>query len=145
LNIPHPYPDGAAENWIKSHQSEFRNKSSITFAITRKSAAGIIGSIGISDINEEHSRAEMGYWIGKEYWNQGFASEAARAVLNFAFTDLELDRIVAHHFLRNPGSGRVLEKIGMKKEGILRSHIKKWGKFEDIVFNGMLRSDWENL
>ena len=97
--------------------------------------------IGLSDIEQQHSRAEMGYWIAIKFWNRGFATEAARAVLDYSFSDLDLQRIFAHHFKRNPASGKVLEKIGMQKEGVLRSHIKKWGKFEDLVVYGILRSD----
>ena len=141
LNIPHPYPDGAAEEWIKSHESGYRKKTSIHFVITLKSTAEIIGVIGLSDIEQQHSRAEMGYWIAIKFWNRGFATEAARAVLDYFFSGLDLQRIFAHHFKRNPASGKVLEKIGMQKEGVLRSHIKKWGKFEDLVVYGILRSD----
>ena len=140
LSIPHPYPDGAAEEWIKSHESDFRNIKAIRFAIVQKLTSELIGVIGLIDINETHSRAEMGYWIAKEYWNQGFATEAAQTVLDYAFTDLNLQRVYAHHFKRNPASGKVLIKIGMEKEGILRSHVQKWGKFEDIVVYGILRS-----
>jgi len=144
LNIPHPYPDGKAEEWIKSHEADYRKKTGIHFAITLESTAELIGAIGLMDIEQAHFRAEMGYWITKEFWNQGFATEAARAVVNYAFKDLNLERLFAQHFERNPASGKVLKKIGMKKEGILRSHIKKWGKYEDIVVYGILRSDTSN-
>jgi RimJ/RimL family protein N-acetyltransferase len=140
LSIPHPYPDRAAEEWIKSHKSDFRKKKAIHFAIVQKLTSELIGAIGLSDIEESHSRAEMGYWIAKEYWNQGFATEAARAVLDYAFADLNLQRVYAHHFKRNSASGKVLKKIGMQEEGILRSHIQKWGKFEDIVIYGIVSS-----
>jgi RimJ/RimL family protein N-acetyltransferase len=54
---------------------------------------------------------------------------------------LGLNRVVAHYLARNPASGRVLEKIGMKREGVLRQHIKKWGTFEDLVAFGVLRDE----
>ena len=140
LSIPHPYPDGAAEEWIKSHESDFRDKKAIHFAIVKKSTSELIGIIGLIDIDATHSRAEMGYWIAKEHWNKGFATEAAQAVLDYAFAELHLQRVYAHHFKRNSASGKVLIKIGMEKEGILKSHVQKWGKFEDVVLYGILRS-----
>jgi [ribosomal protein S5]-alanine N-acetyltransferase len=63
--------------------------------------------------------------------------------LKFGFDSLSLYRIHAHYFLRNPASGRVMQKIGMAREGHLRQHIKKWGQYEDIVIYGILKSDYE--
>ena len=85
----------------------------------------------------------MGYWISKKFWNRGFASEAAKAILEYGFTTLGMNRIHAHHFTRNKASGRILLKIGMKHEGKLRQHVKKWDKFEDIEMYGILRSEFE--
>jgi ribosomal-protein-alanine N-acetyltransferase len=84
----------------------------------------------------------MGFWIGVDWWGQGYASEAARAAVRFAFKELNLNRVYAHYMTRNPASGRVLEKIGMKREGLLRQRVRKWGVFEDVVILAMLRDDW---
>ena len=78
----------------------------------------------------------MGYWIGKPYWNQGFGTEAALAILRYAFEQLGLNRVYAAHFRRNPASGRIMQKIGMTYEGRLRQHVKKWGDFEDMEYYG---------
>ena len=86
----------------------------------------------------EFNQAELGYWIGKPYWNKCYASEAAKAILRFGFKELNLHRIHAHHLSRNPASGKVLQKIGMQHEGCLRHHIRKWGKFEDMEMYGIL-------
>jgi RimJ/RimL family protein N-acetyltransferase len=83
----------------------------------------------------------MGYWIGKPYWNKGFTTEAAQAIINYGFDILELNRIHAHHFSRNVSSGKVLLKIGMQHEGRFRQHVKKWDKFEDIELYGILKSN----
>ena len=75
---------------------------------------------------------------GKPFWNQGYCTEAARAVLAHAFEELGLHRVFAHCFSRNPSSGRVLEKIGMVHEGRLKEHILKWGKFESLDQYGIV-------
>ncbi|MCI0867423.1 MAG: GNAT family N-acetyltransferase, partial [Chloroflexi bacterium] len=71
--------------------------------------------------------------------------EAAEAVVAYAFQVLELNRIWAAHFTRNPASGRVLQKIGMTGEGCLKQSIKKWGAYEDIEYYGLLWTDYEAL
>ena len=85
----------------------------------------------------------MGYWVGKQYWNQGFCTEAASALLAYGFEELDLNRICATHLVRNPASGRVMEKLGMRKEGVLRDHFSKWDKYEDVVYFGILKREWE--
>ncbi|KAA3598107.1 MAG: N-acetyltransferase [Calditrichaeota bacterium] len=142
LLIPHPYADGEAEKWISTHKSSFEAKESVTFAIVSKESNLLIGGIGLT-LSLNHERAEMGYWLGKEFWNQGFTSEAGKALLDYGFSEFKLNRIDAHHFHNNPSSGKVLQKIGMKYEGRQAQYIKKWGKFLDILMYGILRVDWE--
>ena len=84
LNVPHPYEDGMAERWISNHRDWFERGQQAVFAITLRSDGTLIGAIGLL-INGEDQRAELGYWIGKPYWNQGYCTEAARAVLGFGF------------------------------------------------------------
>ncbi len=140
LNLPHPYEDGVAEKWINTHQENFDNGKGMPFAIVIHEKNELIGSISLT-VNPQHEKAELGYWIAKPYWNCGYCTEAARAVLAYGFDILKLNRICAHHFGRNPASGRVMQKIGMHHEGSLRQDIKKWEKFEDIEIYGILRND----
>jgi len=112
LAIPHPYPDGAAEAWIASHAAQFEQGTAVHFAIERSSDGAVIGAIGLG-LEREHARAELGYWVGKPYWGQGYCTEAAQAVVHYGFVSLDLNRIYAHHFTTNPASGRVLQKIGI--------------------------------
>jgi RimJ/RimL family protein N-acetyltransferase len=142
LLIPHPYPQGAAEEWIGTHAEAYAKGESVTFAITRREDGALLGAIGLG-IDSEHERAEMGYWIGKPYWNGGFCTEAAAAVLEYAFNALNLNRVFAHHFSSNPSSGRVMEKIGMRYEGECAQHFRKWGEFQDIRLYGILKSDYD--
>ena len=93
----------------------------------------------------EHDHAELGYWIGVPYWGAGYATEGARAVMQFGFETLSLNRIFASHFSRNPASGRVLQKIGMRYEGTLRRHLKKWDEYIDLECYGVLRSEFQSF
>jgi ribosomal-protein-alanine N-acetyltransferase len=140
-NIPHPYEDGLAEAWIGSHQERFDKREETVFAITLEESDELIGAIGLV-LKLDQEIAELGYWIGKPYWGRGYCTEAARAVLHFAFTKLRLNRVHAHHFSHNPASGRVMQKVGMRHEGSLRQHVKKWGEFFDVEAYGILRSEF---
>ena len=106
-------------------------------------ASTLIGAVGLR-LELDDRRAELGYWIGKPYWNQGYCTEAARAAIQFGFEQLELNRIFANHFVRNPASGRVMQKLGMVYEGRLRQHVKKWDAFEDLELYGILKDDCQS-
>jgi ribosomal-protein-alanine N-acetyltransferase len=139
--IPHPYEDGMAEGWIGTHRQAFEEDKEAVFAITLREGGSLIGRIGLT-IDRSHERAELGYWIGKPYWGNGYCTEAARAVVQFGFEDLELNRIYATHFARNPASGRVMAKTGMTREGCRRQHFQKWGVLEDLITYAILRSEF---
>jgi hypothetical protein len=124
LLVPHPYEEGFAERWIAERQVEFQKNSALTFAIVLTESS------------------ELGYWVGLPYWNHGYCSEAAAAVVNYGFEVLRLNRIWAAHFSRNRASGRVLQKVGMTHEGCLHEHISKWGQYLDVEQYGILRSEW---
>jgi RimJ/RimL family protein N-acetyltransferase len=79
-----------------------------------------MGTISLSAISNEHQKAEIGYWLGTPYLHQGYCTEAAATVLKYGFEVLGLNRIYSTHMTRNPRSGKVMQKIGMKHEGHLR-------------------------
>ncbi|MDH4110973.1 MAG: GNAT family N-acetyltransferase [Gammaproteobacteria bacterium] len=141
LNVPHPYEDGMAEDWIAMHVPGFELGVLLPLAITLRGTAELAGAISLK-IDPESNRAELGYWLGEPYWGRGYCSEAALAVLRYGFDELKLNRIHASHFARNPASGRVLQKIGMQHEGIARAHVRKWDGYEDLVLYGLLRDEW---
>jgi RimJ/RimL family protein N-acetyltransferase len=140
LRIPHPYREQDAMDFIASARSDFDLGLTVRFAITLRESGQFCGGIGLR-VNREHRRAELGYWLGVPYWGQGYATEAAQAVVRYGFETLGLARIYASHFSENRASGRVLEKIGMRHEGCLRGHIRKWDEFKGLEFYGMLRSE----
>jgi len=144
ISIPHPYSEEQAREWIAAHIGPSDTKKEVVFAVTLKSDGQLIGTVGLRDIDLEHSQTEMGFWMAVELWGQGYATESSAAALRFGFEGLNLNRIYAHHMVRNPASGRGLEKIGMKQEGVLRQRVRKWGVFEDVVVLAILRRDWIN-
>lgn len=90
-----------------------------------------------------HQRAELAYWLVMPYWNAGHMTEAARALVEYGFDKLHLNRIEAGHYRTNPASGRVMQKIGMQYEGTHRQHTLRFGQFEDRLVCGLLASDWK--
>ena len=140
-NIPHPYEDGVAETWISSHAEQFEQRTGVVFAVTLKETGELVGAISLFSIRAAFERAEMGYWIGVPYWNKGYCSEAAKALIGYGFNELGLNRVFAEHMTRNPGSGRVMQKAGMTYEGTLRQHVKKWDRYEDLKVYGILRTE----
>lgn len=138
--IPQP---NMAEQWIKVRQERVDRGESVEFAVIHTKRRVLIGIIHLSIQYKQDESMELGYWIGKPYWNQGYCTEAARAVLKYGFEILGLHRIFARHFARNPASGRILEKIGMIHEGTLREAFKKWSRFEDMEVYGILKSDYD--
>lgn len=141
MNIPYPYPDDGAKTWIKSlTASESQHYS---FLIILKETGEIIGSIGIHP-HERFSRAEIGYWLGINYWNKGYMSEACRRIIDFGFETLGLERIQAGYFTDNIASLRVMEKAGMRYECTLRSYVQKNDTDRDIAYCAIIREDWQS-
>jgi RimJ/RimL family protein N-acetyltransferase len=138
--IPHPYPVEEAHAWVTARAQMWHDGAAANWAIVHQDH-GLIGGVGLV-LEFEHERAELGYWIGVPFWGQGFASEAAAAVLQCGFTRLSLARIYAVHQGSNPASGKVLRKLGMTLEGRSRSHVVKWDRREDLVLYGILAAEW---
>lgn len=143
--IPHPYKDPMALEYIRDCNTGWEEGNGISFAITLRNGKKLVGSISLKDINKEHRRAEMGYWVGVPWWGNGYATEAAREVIDFGFRDLNLNKISAGHFHTNPASGRIMQKTGMKKEGVKREHILHFGKYRDLTWYSILRKEWEKI
>ena len=141
LNIPHPYEEGMAEQWIATHQERYEKGELVNFAIILRVDQALIGAIELQ-LTQQHASAELAYWIGKPFWNRGYCTEAAQAVVRYGFDVLGLNRLHATYLKRNPASGRVMQKLGMSYEGCLREHRKKWGVFEDVGLYGLLSRDY---
>ncbi len=95
------------------------------------------------EIDHANLIAELGYGIAREQWRKGLMTEAARAVIDYGFTTFGLAKIFARADPRNIASVRVLEKLGMTREGLLRKHLIRRGERVDRVYYGLLREEWE--
>jgi ribosomal-protein-alanine N-acetyltransferase len=135
MAIPHPYPKGGAAAWIA------RTQPGRDFAIELRESGEVVGAITIT-AQKEHGRASLGYWCAVAHWGRGYATEAVRAVIDYGFRDLGLNRVWAQCYGDNPASRRVLEKVGMTYEGCLRQHSFRLGRFADGLQFGILRSEW---
>jgi [ribosomal protein S5]-alanine N-acetyltransferase len=137
LCIPYPYEDGIAESWIATHQRCFYEGHGVVFAICLTS--GVL--IGAASLSRQglFNRAELGYWVGVDYWNQGYCTEAAQAIVEYGIQALGYHKISARHFAQNYASGRVLEKIGMVREGMLADDVMKDGKYLTVQLYGLVR------
>ncbi|MEZ4822097.1 MAG: GNAT family protein [Ignavibacteria bacterium] len=124
LHVPFPYSPKDAEEFIEKCRY---NKVDHLFAIENDGVH--IGGIGIH-IKGEH-KAEIGYWLGEEYWRKGYLTIALNKVIDYAFKDLNLKRIYAGTFEDNIASERLLLKCGFEYEGTLRKSLKK----DDVYFN----------
>lgn len=139
LNVPHPYVDGLAEQWIASHEMQFYSEKSVTFAVTLAEGGELVGAIGLRT-QPQHQRAELGYWVGVPYWNKGSCTEAAVAVIRYGFDDLSLHKITSRHMVGNHASERVMVKAGMRKEGELTDEIYKDGAFRTLGVYGLVKA-----
>ncbi|CAH0121935.1 MULTISPECIES: GNAT family N-acetyltransferase [unclassified Paenibacillus] len=137
LSLPYPYPLECALSWIADHEQNFELDRMYEFAITDKNSGQLYGAIGISNHKKDYN-GEMGYWIGEEHWGNGYATEAAKAIIEFVFKEKNYHRVYARHFKSNPASGNVMKKCGMTYEGTLKEHVCKEGSFEDMVLYGII-------
>ena len=140
LTMPYPYPESAAIEFVE-FLTQNDDPYNCVFAIELKGDA-LIGLCGIHGVEKYH-HAELGYWIGKPHWNNGYASEAVHRLVQFGFEVLNLNRIYARHWVKNPASRRVMEKAGMVYEGTMRQHYLRFGEYHDVGTCGILRSEWQ--
>ncbi len=104
-----------------------------------------IGGIDLIMRSEKSLRAELGYCLSNRYKGRGLVTEAACAVLTFAFEDVGLHKICAKHDVENPASGRIMQKLGMRQEGYMKLDAQRLdGTYSDMVLYGILRDEWLN-
>ena len=123
-------------------EEELKTGASYNFAIERTDQPGAIGCIGPRLVTHP-LQADIGYWLGVPYWNQGYMTEAIRLICHFSFKYLDVVRVYATVFVGNEGSRRALEKNGFSLDGTLRNHVIKRGEWRDEWFLSLLRSEWE--
>lgn len=113
--VPHPFTQEHYRDAMRAYAQERQNGASYRFAVTRAMDGALIGSCAVDRV--AGGVWDFGYWYGRQYWGQGYATEAGRPVLRFAFDDLGAEMLVAHWHFDNPASGHVLEKLGFAAAG----------------------------
>lgn len=144
LSLPYPYHAKDAISWINMAYEGFEDGSSFKFVIDLQPNTGFIGCIGL-EVEQRFNRAELGYWVAEPYWNQGYASEAVRAVLKFGFENVGLNKVYATHYLKNPASGKVMTKNGMIKEGKLKEHVRKGDQYLTVIQYRLTQKEYDSL
>jgi Acetyltransferases, including N-acetylases of ribosomal proteins len=128
---------GLLKSWLSSYDSPDRYH----WAIVLKENNMLIGSISIMGVSELDDSGEIGYCMGKNWWGQGLMTEAAKAVIAFAFGQAGFHRLEAYHSVNNPASGRVMQKAGMVREGLSRQKYKCASGYQDCVLYAILQQD----
>ena len=101
----------------------------------------VIGNCFLHNVSFEHKRAEIAFNIGRKYWGMGYATEAAQAIIQFGFEGWQLNRIEGTCMVENRASARVMEKVGMTCEGVLRKYVYVKGQFHDMKLYSILEEE----
>ena len=141
IGVPHPYTMEFARMWISSHSAAWTGRRALHWAALRVGEARIVGYAGLSEIDIERRQAEMRFWVGCGVERKNVAVEWSTAIVDFALTGLNLNRIYALQLNRHPLAARVLAAIGMRREGLVRKRIYKEGLVEDFVCWSVERND----
>ena len=127
--------------YLRCMKRQYRTGQPSSYGIVLKETGRLVGTIGFMWYHEENRSTEVGYSLARWLWNRGLMTEALQAVITMAFEELHVHRIEAMHDAANPASGRVMEKCGMKKEGLLRHRVFNKGRFVDVELYAILAED----
>lgn len=130
LLIPRPYTLKDANEWILKNLARYKKKNKTDFVFAIEIDGEVGGAVGIHNIIEGH-KAELGYWLARKYWGNGIMTQAAKLAMEYAFEKFNLKRVYAFSFSWNKASMRVMQKAGMKFEGVKKKNSLKDGKYID--------------
>jgi ribosomal-protein-alanine N-acetyltransferase len=138
---PHKSIDDSI-NFLKLVIKKYENNEPSDWGIIYKENSKLIGTCGYVSLDKANYSAEIGYALSREYWGKGLMTEVVKEVIKFGFEKMNLNRIYARCFVKNIGSQKVLEKVGMKFEGILREQVLIKGTFRDMKIYSILRKEY---
>ena len=133
-----------AKAQIQAWANGFDERRSIRWGIVRREDDIVIGTCGYYGFNVWHRRGSLGFELARSYWRQGIMTEALEAIIAFGFNEVGLNRIQAVVMPGNEGSEKLLEKLGFRREGVLREY-ENWGKkgFVDVLMFSLLRHEYD--
>lgn len=140
---PHTVEETAVQEWIVKQSKQWQEGKRLSMLITKRQTKEIIGSVALHSISDQYTSAELGYWIARGEWGKGYATEASAAMVSFAFEKMQLDYVVAMHFVTNSKSGRVLMKLGFQYEQLLKdAHLNQDGTYEDYKLYSLFQAEY---
>ncbi len=141
-----PWNDKAeAVQMVESIRDHFAKGTLYQWGIARNSDDYIIGTCTLAHVDTQNRRAEIGFALRSDHWNQGYMFEATSTLLRFAFDKLGLHRVEADVDPRNKASIRLLERLGFQREGHLRERWLVGDEINDTIFFGLLRREWQRI
>jgi ribosomal-protein-alanine N-acetyltransferase len=136
--------DQAVER-IHVYRQNFAKRRSIRWGITFKNDDWLLGTVGIMNWKPRFFNAALGYDLAKRYWRQGIMFETLTAVVGYAFTMMQMNRLEAFVMPQNKPSSQLLEKLGFQNEGLMREYGYWRGEFHDLILYSILSSDWKQV
>lgn len=128
------------EAYIKSAKDKHRDKSDLVFEIRQKDK--FIGLIGLKDIDHTNKKAEIGYWLGEEYSGKGIMTRSSKVLIDYAFDELKLNRIMIRCAVENIRSCNIPRQLGFAFEGIERQGERIYGRYQDLKVYSLLKKEW---
>jgi [ribosomal protein S5]-alanine N-acetyltransferase len=129
-----------SQDYIKKCKINIENKKAYCLGIYLKKTKELIGTIGFVDIDEKNSKGEIGFWMGRDYWNKGYMTEAVELMTDFCLKVLKFHRIYAFFHELNKGVEKILEKVGYKREGELKEALKTNERYYNDLIYGITNS-----
>ena len=142
--FPHPYTKDIALSFIELATKMQMEGRELHMGIRLVEGDVLIGVIGLTDISAKNRKARIGFWIEQALWKKGYGSEAAAIMVEYAFSKLGLHKIEARVFALNEASAKIFEKIGFKREGLLRDNVFHKDDFADELVFGLLKSEYQS-
>lgn len=131
----------AVQEQMQFYEDLIKNNTGAWWAFSIKGEDNLIGACGLSALEAENRKAEIGFWLLPAYWGKGYVPEAARAIIQYAFHEMHLNRVEAIVEGGNAASEKVLQKLGFTCEGRLREREVKKGRFIDLIYYSLLKRE----
>ncbi|MBI4185372.1 MAG: GNAT family N-acetyltransferase [Proteobacteria bacterium] len=138
--VPFPFPPKDVAAWIRATHAALAKGREFALGVALRAEGDLVGVVGLI-VDETRTRADLGYWIGRAYWNRGYATESVRRLVEFAFVNLGLERLWAVTLVENDASARVLRKLGFRHEGLFKHDFPARGEVKTVNRYALTRTE----